>query len=173
MVPPSRLLSDATFLHRLHQLRTFIDARVKWVRDPYLDTVVSKEKDLKQIISLKNQILSSSLPLSTLSTFPVKFFLKYPTFFRIFQPSPSFPLHIKLTPQSLTLHKEESAIHSLPCHRDDAVKRLAKLLMLANARKLPLHVVDKFKYDLGLPHNNIKSLLVDYPEYFQVCELVF
>lgn len=71
----------------------------------------------------------------------------------------------------MALHKEELAIHSSASHRDDAVKRLAKFLMLTRATKLPLHIIDRFKFDLGLPHNYITFLLADYPDYFQVCEI--
>ncbi|KAF2319923.1 hypothetical protein GH714_020566 [Hevea brasiliensis] len=127
-------LYGAKFPLQLHHHRTFIAAKVKWVRDPYLDKAVSKEKDLKQAISVKNQILSSpskSLPLSSISvlkpllnlpTTALKFFQKYPTLFTQFQPSASLPLHVKLTPQALSIHKEEQEIHNSPNHRDDAVK---------------------------------------------------
>ncbi|KAH9751044.1 PORR domain-containing protein [Citrus sinensis] len=184
MAPKPPPLLAAKFPHRLHSLRTFINARVKWVPDPFLDDAVSKEKNLKQILSFKNQLVhspSKSLPLSSLSllkphldlptTTALKFFQKYPSFFTLFQPCPSLPLHVKLTPQALTLHKEESAIHGLPAQRDDAVRRLAKLLMLTNAGKLPFYVINRFKFDLGLPYNYVTSLLADYPEYFQVCEV--
>ncbi|KAL5854425.1 hypothetical protein ACOSQ3_004381 [Xanthoceras sorbifolium] len=168
---------------RLQQTRTFVNAKVKWVPDPFLDTAVSREKDLKQVLSLKDQIVSSptkSLPLSFLSplkphldlpTTAQKFFHKYPSVFQQFQPFPSLPLRVKLTPQALTLHREESAIHGSAPHRDSAVKRLARLLMLTNARRLPLDVINRFKFDLGLPHNYITVLLSDYPEYFEVCEI--
>ncbi|KAJ6928035.1 hypothetical protein NC651_011902 [Populus alba x Populus x berolinensis] len=115
--------------HQLNQARTFIAARIKWVCDPYLDTAVSKEKDLKQVISMKNQLISSpskSLPLSSLSllkpyfnlsTTALNFFHKYYTVFSQFQPSPSLPFHIKLSPQAISLHKEEQLIlKSQPLH---------------------------------------------------------
>ncbi|KAI9178153.1 hypothetical protein LWI28_023344 [Acer negundo] len=180
-------VSTKLFPQRLYnQTRTFfVNAKVKWVRDPFLDTAVSREKDLKQVLSLKNQIVSSptkALPLSSVSplkthldlpttTTTQKFFQKYPYVFHQFQPSPSLPLRVKLTPYALTLHGEESAIHGSSMHRDCVVKRLARLLMLTNARRLPLHVIDRFKFDLGLPHNYITALLSDYPEFFQVCEI--
>ncbi|KAL9353755.1 hypothetical protein Peur_051725 [Populus x canadensis] len=168
--------------HQLNQARTFIAARIKWACDPYLDTAVSKEKDLKQVISIKNQLISSpskSLPLSSLSllkpyfnlsTTALNFFHKYYTVFSQFQPSPSLPFHIKLTPQAISLHKEEQLILKSQPLRDDTIKRLAKLLMLSGAKRLPLHIVDRFKYELGLPHDYITALLSDYPEYFNVCE---
>ncbi|KAG4163485.1 hypothetical protein ERO13_D01G174300v2 [Gossypium hirsutum] len=168
--------------HRLLLIRSFVYARIKWVRDPYLDIAVEREKNLKEILSLKNQILSSpskSLPLSSLSrlkshfnlpTSTSKLFQNYPSIFSPFQPSPSLPLHVKLTPQAMTLHKEELAIHNSPPHRNDVVNRLVKLLMLTKAVRLPLHILDKFKFDLGLPTNYITFLLSDYPDYFQICE---
>ncbi|XVF45903.1 hypothetical protein PTKIN_Ptkin02bG0245600 [Pterospermum kingtungense] len=168
--------------HRLQLVRCFVDARIKWVREPYLDIAVEREKNLKQILSLKNQIVSSpsnSLPLSSLSPLKTHFnlytsasriFQQYPSIFSIFQPSPSLPLHVKLTPQAMAVHKEELAIHSSLSHRNDAVNRLAKLLMLTKAGRLPLHIIDKFKFDLGLPSNYVTFLLSDYPEYFQICE---
>ncbi|GAV86516.1 PORR domain-containing protein [Cephalotus follicularis] len=173
-------------LHQLHQNRSFsfINARIKLVRDPYLDKAVQIEKNLKQILSLKNQILSSSsstpksIPLSSLSilkphlqipTTASKFFQNYPSLFTLFQPSPSLPLHIKLTPRFLSLHKQESLIHNSPLHRHHTVQRLSKLLMLTGSSSLPLHVIDRFKFDLGLPHNYLTALLADYPDFFQLC----
>uniref|UniRef100_A0A2P2KZ15 PORR domain-containing protein n=1 Tax=Rhizophora mucronata TaxID=61149 RepID=A0A2P2KZ15_RHIMU len=180
--------------HQFYHSRGFIAARVKWVRDPYLDAAVSREKDLKPVISLKNQIISSpsnSLPLSSVSllkqpqhhhhfnnlpTKAIKFLQKYSSLFTQFQPAPSFPLHVKLTRQAFSLYREEDlAIHRSPTHRYGAVQRLAKLLMLTGAtgrgRRLPFHVIDRFKFDLGLPHNYVTSLLSDFPEYFHVSQV--
>ncbi|KAI4296193.1 hypothetical protein L6164_036170 [Bauhinia variegata] len=130
--------------NQLNIVRTFVNARVKWVRDPYLDTAVQKEKNLKQVISLKNQIISSpseSLPLSTASllktpfnlpTTTAKFMDKYHFVFAHFQSSPRLHPHVRLTPRALALHREEMAIHDSPTNREDTVQRLAKLLMLAD-----------------------------------------
>ncbi|TQE07384.1 hypothetical protein C1H46_007037 [Malus baccata] len=169
--------------HRFNTIRTFVNAKVKWVRDPYLDYVVEREKDLKQSISLKNQILSNpsqSLPLSAASllkphldlpTTSSKFFHKYPSFFSIFQPSPGFPPHVKLTPQILSLHKEESAIHTFMPNKYNAIERLSKVLMLTRGTKLPMRLINRLKWDLGLPHDIVGTLLADFPDYFQVCEV--
>ncbi|KAF5448140.1 hypothetical protein F2P56_028698 [Juglans regia] len=178
MAPPYTKLP-----HQRHQFRTFIDARIKWVRDPYLDFAVHREKDLQQAVFLKNHILSTpskSLPLSTASllkahlhlpTSTYKFSLKYPSIFTQFHPRPNLPPQLKLTQQALALHKEESAIHSSPIHRKEAVRRLSKLLMLTRACKLPIYIVDRLIWDMGLPHNYVLTLLADFPEYFQVCEI--
>lgn len=40
--------------------------------------------------------------------------------------------------------------------------------MLAGARRLPLRIVDCFRFDLGLPDNYITGICCDFPEYFQI-----
>lgn len=167
--------------YQLNLIRTFVNVKVKWIRDPYLDTVVEKEKNLKQAIFLKNQIISSpsqSLPLSTTSllksplnlpTSATKFIDKFHCVFTQFQPSPGLPPRVKLNPLALALHKEESAIQSSFTIRQDIVKRLTRLLMLAGMSRLPIYVIDKFKWDLGLPHDYVTTLLADYPDYFDIC----
>ncbi|XP_028801283.1 protein WHAT'S THIS FACTOR 9, mitochondrial-like [Neltuma alba] len=167
--------------YQLNLFRTFLNAKVKWVRDPYLDSVVEKEKNLKQAIFLMNHIISSpseSLPVSTVSLFKsplnlptttAKFIDKYHSIFMQFQPRPGLPPHVKLTPPALALHKEELAIHSSINIRQDIVKRLTRFLMLAGISRLPIYIIDKFKWDLGLPHDYITVLLADYPDYFDIC----
>lgn len=172
-------LSDCLFLQ---PFRTFVDARVKWVRDAYLDFAVEKEKNLKQIIALKSLIISQPskmIPLSTVSVYKTpfnlpttatNFFQKYPSIFEIFQSSQPFSLpHVKLTPQALTIHNEESKILNSSRYRKDVAERLAKLLMLTRAKKLPLDLIDLIQVDLGLPHDFILTLLPEFPEYFQIC----
>ncbi|KAI5356334.1 hypothetical protein L3X38_009229 [Prunus dulcis] len=169
--------------HRFNTIRAFVNAKVKWVRDPYLDYAVEREKDLKQVISFKNQIISNpskSLPLSAASllkphlnlpTTSSKFFQKYPSFFSVFQPSPGLPPHVKLTPQTLLFHKKESTIHTSMSNKYNATERLAKLLMLAGVTKLPMHLINRLKWDLGLPHDIVGTLLADFPDYFEACEV--
>ncbi|KAL0365010.1 UNVERIFIED_CONTAM: hypothetical protein Sangu_0598600 [Sesamum angustifolium] len=175
--------------HRLylHQSRTFINARIKWVRDPYLDTAVDREKNLKPLLSLKTLILSQpsqTLSLSTISplkpqlhlpTAAEKFIRDYPLIFKIFLPpnrSNSLP-HVKLTPKLLSLHHDEMLILSMSHYRKDVAERLAKLLMLTRARKLPLYLIDMIKYDLGLPDDYLLTLLLEFPDYFQICDMGF
>ncbi|KAF8006403.1 hypothetical protein BT93_K0646 [Corymbia citriodora subsp. variegata] len=174
-------LPQLALAHCLQATRLFIDARVKWVRDPFLDTTVEKEKDLKPLCSLLRHILTSpslSLPLSSASLLHLpssattstaaSFFLKYPSVFTIFQPSPGLPLHVRLTPSALSIYRQESALHLSPPLRHSAATRLAKLLMLAGSSALPFHIIDKFWWDLGLPPNYVPDLLSDYPDYFNV-----
>ncbi|KAI3509315.1 hypothetical protein L1887_24507 [Cichorium endivia] len=168
----------------IQHCRTFVDARIKWVRDAYLDLAVEKEKNLKQIISLKNLILSQpskTIPLSAISlhktlfklpTTATNFFHKYPSIFQIFQPSKPLPLsHVKITPQAQTIHNEESKILNSNHYKKDVAERLAKLLMLTRAKKLPLDIIELLRFDLGLPHDFILTLLPEFPEYFQICNI--
>ncbi|KAJ0509082.1 putative plant organelle RNA recognition domain-containing protein [Helianthus annuus] len=182
----SAILNDHLYRRfYLQPFRTFVDARVKWVRDAYLDFAVEKEKNLKQIISLKNLITSQpskTIPLSTASVYKttfnlpttaINFFQKYPSVFEIFQPSkPSSLPHVKLTPQALTVHNEESKILNSTRYRKDVAQRLTKLLMLTRAGRLPLNIIDLLRFDLGLPHDFILTLLPEFPDYFQICNMV-
>ncbi|KAM7279242.1 hypothetical protein ACFE04_006376 [Oxalis oulophora] len=172
------------FCHQLRQTRTFIDARIKLIPDRLLDDAVSREKNLKQVLTLKNQIISSktkALLLSSLSplkpylNLPItisKFFQNYPLLFTIHQPNPHLPLHVKLTPLLISLHKEERQIHHSLRYRSDSVIRLAKLLMLTGSMKLPMYVIDKLKFDLGLPYDYVSCVLSDYPDWFSVCSVI-
>ncbi|KAL9241902.1 hypothetical protein vseg_015961 [Gypsophila vaccaria] len=146
--------------HHHHRHRTFIAARVKWARDPYLDTVVSREKNLLQCLTLKHQLISCSPPSATTS--PLFLFRKHPSLFSL-HPSP----HI--TPPFLSLHLEELSLHSSQPHRRTAALRLCKFLMLTNALHLPLSIIDLFKFDLGLPFNYLLEFLPLFPDLFRVC----
>ncbi|PIN25350.1 hypothetical protein CDL12_01903 [Handroanthus impetiginosus] len=168
-----------------HHIRTFINARIKWVHDLYLDTAVEREKNLKPLLSLKTLILSQpsqALPLPAISplkphlqlpTAAEKFIRNYPLIFKIFlPPNKSKPLpHVKLTPKALSLHHDEILLLSMSHYRKDVAQRLAKLLMLSRAGKLPLYLIDLFKYDLGLPHDYLLTLLLEFPEFFQICDM--
>ncbi|PSS29143.1 Protein ROOT PRIMORDIUM DEFECTIVE like [Actinidia chinensis var. chinensis] len=170
--------------HRLTTVRTFVDAKIKWVRDPYLDTAVEKEKHLKPMLSLKTLILSQpskTLPLSAASahahrvrlpTAAAKFVKNYPSVFVRFRLRHRLSLpHIKLASRALIAHKEEALVLDSPIHRKNAAERLARLLMLAGARRLPLKIIDGLEFDLGLPHNYVLTLVSEFPEYFQICSM--
>ncbi|KAK9113813.1 LOW QUALITY PROTEIN: hypothetical protein Syun_020610 [Stephania yunnanensis] len=40
--------------------------------------------------------------------------------------------------------------------------------MLTNIKKLPIKLIDQLRWDLGLPQDYVKGLVVDYPDYFEV-----
>ncbi|KAM7478820.1 hypothetical protein LguiA_027033 [Lonicera macranthoides] len=175
-------------LQRLLLYRTFINAKVKWVQDPYLDTFILTQKNLKPLLILKTLITSQpskTLPLSTLSsqkhhhhlnlpstTTITKFIQNYPSIFQIFQPTKPLSLpHVKLTPQVLKLHNEEDVVLNSWIYKRDAAERVVKLLMLTKAKRVPLMVIDRLKFDMGLPYNFVMSLVNDFPEYFQICSM--
>lgn len=156
------------------------------MRDPYLDTVVEREKNLLPCLSLKNLLLSSpsiSLPVSLASLHKsrlnlpatvLNFFLKYPSLFHVFRSCSSLSLpHVKLTPEFLNLHQEEQEIHNLMLLRESAAQRLVKLLMLTRACKIPISIIDDLRFDLGLPDNYCLELVSYFPEYFRICRLKY
>ncbi|XP_010256304.1 PREDICTED: protein ROOT PRIMORDIUM DEFECTIVE 1-like [Nelumbo nucifera] len=161
--------------------RTFVDAKIKWVRDRGLDHAVEKEKHLRPMIALKNFIKSEpskSLSVSVaaenkdrllLPTRAIEFIRRYPSVFEEFFPGGAgVRPHVRLTPEVLRLDEEEKLIYDSFDHRQDAADRLLKLLMLTRVNKLPLHIIDRLRWDLGLPHDYVRTLLPDYPDYFQV-----
>ncbi|XP_021724099.1 protein ROOT PRIMORDIUM DEFECTIVE 1-like [Chenopodium quinoa] len=175
--------SNSSFFHHLLPQftlhRTFIDARIKWVRDPFLDFAVEREKNLRHCCSLKNLLLSSpsySLPISLASlhksrlnlpshTTALYFFHRYPSLFTLSPPN------VKLTPQFLTLHKEEQEIHDSMLQKESAVQRLVRFLMIARSCRIPVSVIDDLKFDLGLPDNYVLDFVSYFPEYFRLCKL--
>ncbi|KAJ6805296.1 putative protein ROOT PRIMORDIUM DEFECTIVE 1 [Iris pallida] len=164
-------------LRQRSHARTFIDGRVKWVRDRGLDHAVEKEKHLLPFHSVKELLLSSptpSLPLSSISPSlrlpfrPIRFLRLFPSAF-LESPCPltSRPL---ISPSSslLRLHDQELLLRSSDSTRADAADRLLRLLMLCPRRSLPLRLLDRLRWDLGLPADFPRSLLPDFPDYFQI-----
>ncbi|BFG20059.1 hypothetical protein CerSpe_063330 [Prunus speciosa] len=79
--------------------------------------------------------------------------------------SPGLPPHVNLTPQTLSLHKVESTIHTSMSNKCSAIERHAKLLMLAGVTKLPMHLINRLKWDLGPPHDIVGTLVDDFSDY--------
>ncbi|XP_042489580.1 protein WHAT'S THIS FACTOR 9, mitochondrial-like [Macadamia integrifolia] len=169
------------WLWQQQSCRTFVDAKIKWVRERGLDHAVEKEKHLRPMLALKSLIKSEpskSLPVSvaaenkerlSLPYRAIEFIRRYPFVFEEFRPSGSGVLpHVRLTPEVLSLDQDEQLIYDNPDHRQTAADRLLKLLMLTRVNKLPLHVIDRLRWDLGLPPDYVRTLVPDYPDYFQV-----
>ncbi|CAL9003959.1 unnamed protein product [Prunus brigantina] len=55
-----------------------------------------------------------------------------------------------------------------------AIERLAKLLMLAGVTKLPMHLINRLKWDMGPPHDIVGTLddFFDYSGAFGVEDVV-
>ncbi|KAJ4807958.1 Ubiquitin carboxyl-terminal hydrolase family protein [Rhynchospora pubera] len=161
--------------------RNFVDARIPWVRDRALDHVVEKEKYLLPFLSLKDHFLSSSrppphsLPLSSITPLKselslpcraVEFVRLFPSAFSESLPSPPLPPvpEIRPTEELLSLHEEE--LQAVAISQSDVADRLLKLLMLSPSRRLPLRLVERLRWDLGLPRDFVSSVLPKYPDYF-------
>ncbi|XAR55607.1 hypothetical protein NMG60_11035725 [Bertholletia excelsa] len=137
--------------------RTLVDlTAIKWVRDRGLDHAVEKESNLQPMLNLKNLIMSEpskSLPLSIivqnresldLPLRPIEFVRKYPSVFEEFFPGGSDD------------------------YKQRVADRLLKLLMLAGIHKIPIRVIDRLRWDLGLPQDYIQSVVPEFPDYFKI-----
>uniref|UniRef100_A0A803L059 PORR domain-containing protein n=1 Tax=Chenopodium quinoa TaxID=63459 RepID=A0A803L059_CHEQI len=163
-------------------IRTFLDnIEINFVPDRGLDHAVEKEKDLKYVVNLKNLLKSEpskSLSLSSIVDHTEKlsipcrtidFIRKYPNFFEEYFPANiGVHPHVRLTPESLNLDAEEQLMYDSDTFRKDAADRLLKLLMLCRINEFPLKLIDRFKWDLGLPDNYVDTLVPEFPDYFKV-----
>ncbi|KAF7820042.1 protein ROOT PRIMORDIUM DEFECTIVE 1 [Senna tora] len=167
--------------YHLNQLRNFIDATVKLVRDRGLDHAVEREKNLNPLINLKNFIKrepSKSLPISVIADNrkslkipirPIDFIRKYPTFFEEFLPGGiGIHPHIRLTPEVLNLDAEEQLMYQSDSYKQQVADRLLKLLMISSVHKIPLTIIEHLKWDLGLPQDYVQSIIPEFPDYFRI-----
>ncbi|KAK1371866.1 PORR domain-containing protein [Heracleum sosnowskyi] len=167
------------------QTRSIFDSAspIKWVRDRALDHAVEKERNLKPLINLKNfikqepsktspisLILQNKLPLQ-LPFRPIEFIRKYPSVFEEFLPGDiGVNPHVKLTPEVVELDVEEEMVFSNGMHKQEVADRLLRLLMVGKINKIPLRIIDKLKWDLGLPNDYVDSIVPEFPDYFCVRE---
>ncbi|KAK7315430.1 hypothetical protein VNO77_33977 [Canavalia gladiata] len=161
-------------------LRTIFDGTIKPVRDRGLDHAVEREKNLKPLLTLKTLIKtepSKSLPLSLIKQSlelpfrPIDFIRKYPTVFEEFLPGGIQP-HVRLTPHTLQLDAEEQLQHQTDRFKQRLADRLLKLLMIARVHKIPLRLIEHLKWDLGLPHGYVDTVIPEFPDYFRVVDEV-
>ncbi|KAK4718375.1 hypothetical protein R3W88_016713 [Solanum pinnatisectum] len=169
--------------HQRQQWRTLFDnaLSIKHVRDRGLDHAVERERNLKPLLNIKNLIKSEpskSIPLNIITqskdslqipSRPIEFIRKYPSIFQEFFPaSINIHPHIKLTPEILSLDSDEELFYQSVSYKEDVADRLLKILMIGKINKIPLHVIDKLKWDLGLCNNFVETIVPEYPDYFQV-----
>ncbi|KAE8720754.1 O-Glycosyl hydrolases family 17 protein isoform 1 [Hibiscus syriacus] len=169
-----------------HGCRTFVDGSaastaIKFVRDRGLDHAVEREKNLHPLLNVKNLIKSEpskSLPISIISQHkdllkipyrPIEFIRKYPSVFHEFLPGgiATHP-HIKLTQEVLDVDVDEHLVYESVSYRQLVADRLLKLLMISRMNKIPISILNKLKWDLGLPQNYLKTLVPEFPDYFRV-----
>ncbi|KAG6388787.1 hypothetical protein SASPL_150223 [Salvia splendens] len=183
-------LSGARSSHlRRHRRRHFLQLRslydgvsaLKWPRDRGLDHAVVRDKLLKPLLNLKNLIISEpskSIPLTLITESkeaigipfrPIEFIRKYPSIFEEFQPgSLNIQPHIKLTPNLISLSSEETLHYQSVNYKQDVASRLLKLLMVSRINKIPISVLERLKWELGLPLDYEKALIPEFPDYFRV-----
>lgn len=53
-------------------------------------------------------------------------------------------------------------------YKQQVADRLLKLLMLSRNNKMPLTLVERLKWDLGLPQDYERSLIPEFPDYFRI-----
>lgn len=53
-------------------------------------------------------------------------------------------------------------------YKQDIASRLLKLLMISRVNKIPIFVLERLKWELGLPLNYEKALIPEFPDYFRV-----
>ncbi|XP_047321607.1 protein WHAT'S THIS FACTOR 9, mitochondrial [Impatiens glandulifera] len=168
--------------HCHQHYRTFIVLDdIKWVSDRALDHAVERERNLNPLLILKNLIKSEptkTLPLSIITEKrqslgillrPIELIRTYPSVFEEFLPGGiQINPHVKLTPEVLHIDSEEQLVYQSDTYKKKVADRLLKLLMLGRTHKLPLHIIDRLSWDLGLPQDYIKSIVPEFPDYFQV-----
>ncbi|XP_051179291.1 protein WHAT'S THIS FACTOR 9, mitochondrial [Lolium perenne] len=151
--------------------RGLLEARVPWGRDRALDHVVERERHLVPFLLTKDALLTAAppphaVPLHALPSSipfpfrPLRFLRLYGSAFAL----SDHPVAVSPTHRLSALHLDEA--QAADATRADAADRLLRLLMLAPARALPLHLLARLRLDLGLPADFTRSLLPHYPDYF-------
>ncbi|XP_020206254.1 protein WHAT'S THIS FACTOR 9, mitochondrial [Cajanus cajan] len=166
-----------TLPHSHSHRRSIYDGTLKPLRDRGLDHAVEREKNLKPLHALKTLIAlepSKSLPLSLLKRSPqlpfrpIDFIRQYPSVFHEFLPTAAATLpHVRLTAEALRLHADEHLLLHSDGFKRHAADRLLKLLMIARVHKLPLPLLDRLRWDLGLPPASAETLAPEFPDCFR------
>lgn len=176
--------SSSSSPHRVVEWQQYQSVRllVKWARDRGLDHAVEREKNLGQMVALKNLIkaeASKSIPIWVaaenktklgLPTRAIEFIRKYPSIFQEYVPAGGIAArpHVRLTPEVVSLDQEEQLIYESESYLQDAANRLLKLIMLTRANRMPIHILDRLKWDLGLPPDYARTLVSQFPDFFQI-----
>ncbi|KAA8538596.1 hypothetical protein F0562_028210 [Nyssa sinensis] len=63
---------------------------------------------------------------------------------------------------------KKQLIYQSDNYKQQAAGRLLKLLMIARVNKIPLHIVDQLRWDLGLPQDYTQTIVPEFPDYFRV-----
>ncbi|CAN8279912.1 unnamed protein product [Cochlearia groenlandica] len=180
-VKSQSFLFSVSKLFQQHQqwrgMGSITKVRLKWVKNKNLDHIIDTETDLKAAWNLKDAIKRSPTGFLTAKsvadwqkllglTVPVlRFLRRYPTLFHEFPHARYATLPcFKLTDTALMLDSQEEIIHQ--SHEADTVERLCRVLMMMRTRTVSLRSLHSLKFDLGLPDNYEKTLIMKYPDHF-------
>ncbi|KAG8378381.1 hypothetical protein BUALT_Bualt08G0131600 [Buddleja alternifolia] len=168
--------------HHRH-VRTLYDAvsSINCPRDRGFDHAVERERHLKPLLNLKNLIISEpskSIPLTLIAQSketlelpfrPIEFTRKYRSIFEEFHPgSLNIQPHIKLTPEVVSLSSEEDLLYQSVNYKQEIAGRLLKLLMISRINKIPIILLERLKWELGLPQDYEEVIIPEFPDYFRV-----
>ncbi|GLJ43037.1 hypothetical protein SUGI_0893310 [Cryptomeria japonica] len=95
-----------------------------------------------------------------------RFVLKYPHIFEVFEHPVQRLLWCRLTPKAMEQIQEERA--ALIALERESVIRLQKLIMMAAGGRVCLEHIYHARKDLGLPDDLEVSIILKYPQYFQL-----
>ncbi|EPS70082.1 hypothetical protein M569_04678, partial [Genlisea aurea] len=169
------------------QKRSLVNVKIPWVRNPVLDSVVSRDVELKAastIVSLIGSHPNSYLPIHRIIKFRGQFGLpsdlklstflrRYPSIFEEFYRPDSAGTPVpcyKLSSPASEIYVEEQHLLFQDCYVD-ILNRLQKLLMLTKQKLLPLQTIDQLRFDLGLPLDYMDKFVNARPDLFGLVEL--
>ncbi|PKU82028.1 protein WHAT'S THIS FACTOR 9, mitochondrial [Dendrobium catenatum] len=161
------------------QRATLVNVKLKWVKDRALDSVVARERHLRQVHRLLELISTDPrggvpiqelrirpLHLGNVRHLPSDFLLRFPALFRRsseLSSGRSSPW-VYLTDDAFQLRELELSV--LRDSEPELVDRLRRLLMLTAHLSLPLQTVEQLSWDMGLPSDYHKKILQCYPHFF-------
>ncbi|PKU85252.1 protein WHAT'S THIS FACTOR 9, mitochondrial [Dendrobium catenatum] len=165
------------------QKASYVDVTMKWKKDPSFDTIdiLSKSRDLRSLISLKNIIIKESdqcLPISAVSKRGreldvsgrvASFLRRYPAIFEEFT-GPKYNLPwFRLTKEAIDIDRKEGEIYLR--RRPEIVGRLRRLILMSREKSLPLRIIQGMLWYLGLPEDFLKNPEVVSDGCFRIIEI--
>ncbi|KAL4563360.1 hypothetical protein LXL04_027401 [Taraxacum kok-saghyz] len=178
---------DRNLGFRYSQRYSLVNVKLTWVKDNVLDSVVTGERELRAAWVIVSTIAADPgccLPIYRLSgrrrgQLGLPEYLKVSTFMRKY-PNIFSEFHLpdtggtlvpwfRLSPHAIELHQESMAVFNQ--NQRDFLDRITKLLLLTKNTILPLQTIDQLKWDLGLPHDYLDSIVTKHQNIFSLINL--
>ncbi|XP_020573358.1 protein ROOT PRIMORDIUM DEFECTIVE 1 [Phalaenopsis equestris] len=165
------------------QKASYVDVTMKWKKDPFFDNIdiLSKSRDLRPLISLKNIIIKEPdqcLPISAVSKRSreldisgrvASFLRRYPAVFEEFT-GPEYNLPwFRLTREAFDIDLKERDVYLR--RRMEIVGRLRRLILMSREKMLPLRIVQGMLWYLGLSEDFLKIPEEISDEFFRIVEV--